>query len=266
MAKFDFSIITITKEPNMVWLSETLESVQNQVCKNFEHIVLDASSNETYSEIASLVNSLGDKSNIMLCKQISKGIWAAFDEAYAMCNGEFVGVINSDDYYYQNNVLSKVIATLKQNKFDYCYGNSQRVNQHKEMLYLHKPLKFLSKKNYDFFVFNISHHTLFFRKSILNDINFYTSSTRAVDLDFMRRLYHSQYAGGYLNKTIAGFRIHENNFSSTYSKNDTMRLFVEWNSLPSFVFFFSRMIVFIFNPKYFAYYLNRFFKKKRWLK
>lgn len=260
MRRHKFSIITITKNPNIEWFKETLISLQNQSYTDYEYIVLDASDDVVFSEIKNVISLSEIKSNIILKKQESIGIWPAFNEAYDLSSGEFLAVINSDDYYYDSNVLYKVHLELDSKNLDYCYGNSQRVDMNKGYLYLQKPLSFLKKSNYDFFVFNISHHSLFFRKEVLNNISFYPSKTNAVDLEFVRNLYKSNYVGAYLDLTVACFRIHDNNFSSTYSRLDTTKLFVEWNGLPEIFFTFSRLVVFVSNPRYFLFYLKRLVK------
>ncbi|NQZ87043.1 MAG: glycosyltransferase [Colwellia sp.] len=257
-----FSIITITKNPNLIWLKATIQSVVNQDFDNYEYIIVDASSESVYSEIENIILHYADKVNIKLLKQQTKGIWSAFEEAYANCKGQYVGVINSDDYYAKNNVFSNVSKQLSTSESDFIYGNSLRVDSLGNDLYEHKPLFFLSKRNYDFFVFNISHHTLFFKKDILERIPFVTSESNAVDLDFMRRLYQSEYIGSYINERIACFRIHDNNFSSTYSKEDTLNLFEKWNSMPRFMFYFAKSIIFMFNPKYFIFFIKRKFNSK----
>lgn len=256
-----FSIVTITKDPNLVWLKQAMESVSTQSFQDYEHLIVDASKDETFSKIEALVLQNANATKIRLIKQTTKGIWSAFDEAYNYCTGNYIGVINSDDYYFNSSVLYQVSDELVSNSADFIYGNSLRVNSLGENLYIHKPLPFLSKANYDFFVFNISHHTLFFKKGILNSIPFITPETNAVDLDFMRRLYQSNFVGCYLNQNIASFRIHDNNFSSTYSKVDTMNLFSKWNSLPKVVFYLARGIVCVFNFGYFSYYIKRSLKK-----
>jgi glycosyltransferase involved in cell wall biosynthesis len=260
-AKPVLSIITITKTPNLSWLQQTMHSIATQSFQDYEHIILDASDDDLFSEIKSLVKQSINVKKIRLIKQKTKGIWNAFEEAYSYSRGVYLGVINSDDYYFDSNVFFQVSQKLASEQADFIYGNSVRVDSLGRNLYTHKPLPFLSKANYDFFVFNISHHTLFFNKDILKSIPFITPETNAVDLDFMRRLYQSNFKGCYLNEIIASFRVHDNNFSSTYSKVDTMKLFSKWNSLPKSTFYLAKAVIFICNLSYFSFYITRAMKK-----
>ena len=56
MRRHKFSIITITKNPNIEWFKETLISLQNQSYTDYEYIVLDASDDVVFSEIKKVIS------------------------------------------------------------------------------------------------------------------------------------------------------------------------------------------------------------------
>lgn len=254
-----FSIITITKNPDLIWFEKTLESVNSQCFNDYEHIVLDASDDGNFRKLSSLCSSFP---KVKVYKQKSLGIWPAFEEAYLLAKGSYVGVINSDDYYNNDEVFKILSEEISSTEPDFLFGNSRRVDKYGCELYIHKPLPFLSKSNFDYFVFNISHHTLFFKRDVLNKYRFNDSSTNAVDLSFMRKLYKSDLSRVYVNKVLACFRIHDNNYSSSYSKDDTKALFSKWTGLPKDLFFIFKFIIFMANISYLKFYLkNRVFKQ-----
>ena len=253
MCKVKVSILTIVRNPEVLWFHECLSSVANQLHSNIEHVIVDGSDEAYSSEVFEIVSQYP---NSVYNRQLSNGLWPAFEEGLALCTGDVIGVINSDDYLADPHVLEEICTYFPD--YDYIYGNSERVDVNGDRLYVQKPLKWLNSYLFDHLVFNISHHTLYFKRDILKDIPFLDDSygVEAYDLIFCRKLFRSSLAGQNIKRTIACFRLHESNHSRSYSSSDTQLLYRAFTG-SKHGYFLWRCFQYMVNPKYFYYLLRR---------
>lgn len=119
------SIITVCYNSSKT-IEDTLKSVCNQSYGDIEYIVVDGASTDNTSEILS-------KYDHIISKKISekdKGLYDAMNKGLGLCTGDYVGIINSDDTFYDENVISNIVMYLKLNKgLEACTGN---IIQHNE--------------------------------------------------------------------------------------------------------------------------------------
>lgn len=112
-----FSIITVVR--NAVSTIEfCMESVETQTFTDFEYIVVDSLSDDGTSELIS--KHLGSIDNYL--REKDSGIYDGMNKAIAMCNGQYIGIINADDAYFADT-LKKVHAVATNNpKAEIIYG------------------------------------------------------------------------------------------------------------------------------------------------
>ena len=144
-----FSIITVVLN-NEIYLEETIESVLNQTYKNFEYIIIDGGSTDRSVEI---IKKYENKIDYWISEK-DNGIYDAFNKGMELANGEFIGIINSDDVYKINalEIINKNIFFYKNP--DFIFGS---VKKHWGVLHGYKP-----KKIYYSWGFYSSHSTGFF--------------------------------------------------------------------------------------------------------
>ena len=85
-------------------IEDAINSVANQDYREIEHIVIDGNSNDGTQQIL-------DKYSYKLADWISEpdqGIYEAMNKGINKATGDVIGILNSDDFYYDNNVLTKV--------------------------------------------------------------------------------------------------------------------------------------------------------------
>src|SRR5205085_4919715 len=78
------------------FIRDTIESVLNQNYPNFEHIVIDAVSNDNTVEI------LKEYPHLKWISEKDKGAADAINKGMKMATGEITTWLNSDDYFEQN--------------------------------------------------------------------------------------------------------------------------------------------------------------------
>lgn len=258
MEKIKISILTIVRNPDRNWFLQCLNSVEEQDYCDIQHVILDGSDEDISLEVERIVRSFPRAEYNV---QRSKGLWPAFEEGLSLCSGSVLGVLNSDDFLNGSGVISEIMRYFP--KVDFLYAKSRRVNAEGKELYVQSPFKLLNSYIYDHLVFNISHHTLYFKKDILDRYKFIDNEcgVQAYDLIFTRKLYHSELERVYLSEVVANFRLHDENYSRSYSSGDTLMLYKKINGT-SRGYLAWRIFQYVVNPKYFLYLVKRTLKER----
>ena len=177
MEKIKFSIVTPCWNSELT-IARTIESVLNQDYDNYEYIIIDAASTD---ETISIVNSYKEKfaqKNIdfTIVSEPDNGIYDAMNKGIKLATGDFVGIVNSDDYY-EHTTLCNVNDFYKNTKFDICFGNL-RIFDDKGSFIKKARLKNKFEKTH------WNHPTMFVSKNIYNE-RLYACQNIFDDLDFM---------------------------------------------------------------------------------
>ena len=107
-------------------LTDCLNSVASQSHNNIEHVVIDGASTDG---TLSLLNSKKDQLSILVSES-DDGIYDAMNKGIKIAKGDIIGFLNSDDFYANNEVISKVVSEFKKEpSLDACYADLIYVNQ-----------------------------------------------------------------------------------------------------------------------------------------
>jgi len=172
--KKKITIITVVKNAENT-LENCIKSVLSQNYNNLEYIVVDGNSSDRTKEI---INKY--KNNISrIIIEDDDGIWDAMNKGIKLADGEIIGFLNSDDYYF-NNTLEIVNNYFSKNNIDFLFGS---VEKYKLMH------GYSSWKIHFSFGFYTSHSVGFFinRKKHL-DIGLYNKKYLSADLDFFYKM------------------------------------------------------------------------------
>ena len=107
-----FSIITVSYNSQQT-ITKTIDSVLNQTCKDFEYIIIDGnSSDNTISIIKSYEKKFGNK--LRWISEKDKGIYDAMNKGITLSMGDFIWLVNSDDWLEIDalNQVSKKISEI----------------------------------------------------------------------------------------------------------------------------------------------------------
>lgn len=100
-------------------LEETLQSVSAQDYPHIEYIVIDGASTDGSLDILSRYKSKIQQ----LVSEPDQGIYDAMNKGIALATGDIIGLLNADDLYANNNVISKIVSTFHQENIQACYGD-----------------------------------------------------------------------------------------------------------------------------------------------
>jgi glycosyltransferase involved in cell wall biosynthesis len=116
-----FSIITVSLNSSKT-IGTTIESVLSQEGVSLEYIIVDGLSKDGTVEI---IKDYAEK-NQGVIRWISEpdiSMYDALNKGIRMATGDVIGVLNSDDSYVSNKILSIVSDTIMEKDIDSCYGN-----------------------------------------------------------------------------------------------------------------------------------------------
>jgi len=106
------SIITVCYN-SAATIRDTIESILSQSFTNIEYIIIDGGSNDGTMDIVRDYNAKIDK----VVTEKDRGIYDAMNKGVGLATGDIVGILNSDDFFNNENVLSDV-ASIFQTKDD----------------------------------------------------------------------------------------------------------------------------------------------------
>lgn len=118
------SIITATYNSGAT-LRDTMESVLSQSYPDFEHIIVDGLSSDNTLDI---VHELEPryKGRLKILSEKDRGLYDAMNKGIAMAAGDVIGILNSDDFYTSDDILSRVANEIE--GVDAVYGDIHYVN------------------------------------------------------------------------------------------------------------------------------------------
>jgi glycosyltransferase involved in cell wall biosynthesis len=119
------SIITVVLN-NKSYIEDCINSILEQSYDDVEYIVVDGGSTDGTVDIIK-------KYEKYISKWISepdRGIYDAMNKGIKLASGEVVGILNSDDFYTDQTILSEIASTFHDERLDSCYGDLVYVRPH----------------------------------------------------------------------------------------------------------------------------------------
>jgi glycosyltransferase involved in cell wall biosynthesis len=179
------SIITPTYNSETV-IKDCMDSLVNQSYKNFEHLVIDgASTDKTLQILQEYRNHL-----TVLMSRPDQGIYDAMNKGINLATGEIVGFLNSDDFYINNNILTRVANVFIEDPLlDGCYADLLYTDK----LDTSRIVRYYKSKKFVPGAFAKGwcppHPTFFLRRSIFERFGYFNLNySIAADVEFMMRL------------------------------------------------------------------------------
>ena len=112
------SIITVCFNSQKT-IYRTLESLAKQSYNNIEYIIIDGNSNDN---TLSIIKNYKKNIDILISEK-DNGIYDAINKGIKLANGEIIGLLHSDDWYANKNVISRVSNVFKNHKVDIVWGD-----------------------------------------------------------------------------------------------------------------------------------------------
>ena len=191
--QFLISIITVCFNSEMT-IKKTIESVLFQNYTFFEYIIIDGASKD---QTLNIINQFNIDSRIKVVSEPDEGIYDAINKGIKLSNGEIIAILNSDDFYSNESVLSKIVSGFI-NEIDLVYSDICFINKKGKMTRLFSSKYF--HKFFFYFGMMPPHPSIFVRKTIYENMGGYKTSYQiASDFDYFLRVFlFSDYNTKYL--------------------------------------------------------------------
>jgi glycosyltransferase involved in cell wall biosynthesis len=163
-----------------------IESVLSQKNIDIEYIIIDGGSTDNTLKI---INEYSDRISIIISEK-DNGIYDAMNKGIAYATGEIIGLLNSDDIYFDEYVLEKVCSTfINDTTLDVIYGNLLYVDYNNVNKIIRKWRSSSIGNNFFEFANVPPHPSTFVRKKVYEiagvyNVNYFTAS----DYDFLFRV------------------------------------------------------------------------------
>jgi glycosyltransferase involved in cell wall biosynthesis len=178
------SIITVCYNAEHT-IDRCISSVINQKYKNVEYIIIDGKSTDGTLNI---INQFKEQITVIKSEP-DRGIYDAMNKGIKLASGHIIGMINADDYFADDMVLSDVAASFVQQNTDVIYGDLDYVNNEGKIIRKWRSGNFSSG------VFNWGwmppHPTFYCRPQIFEQFGYYSLDYgTAADYELMARFMH----------------------------------------------------------------------------
>jgi glycosyltransferase involved in cell wall biosynthesis len=167
-------------------IEDTLKSVADQEYGHIEHIVVDGQSADETENIVKkfpAVRFFSEKDN---------GLYDAINKGIRISTGEIVGILNSDDFFPDPQVITKIAEAFQNSEIDAVYGNIAfvRPGNLKKIIRFYQSGKFKpSKFKYGYMP---AHPSFYARKSCFEKYGYYhTDYQIAADYELLMRFIYT---------------------------------------------------------------------------
>jgi len=179
-------------------IAKCMSSVAGQTYTNIEHILIDGVSKDgTLDVIKKNLNS-----RTFFFSAPDKGIFDALNKGLKKSSGNIISVLNSDDYFANENIISEVVNIFLETGCEIIYGDVG--------FFKSKDFKVVRRFNSGFFTpdklqygFQPAHPAMFINKSIYDEYGGYETGFKiAGDFEFIARIFSTRKISSFYFKKI----------------------------------------------------------------
>lgn len=196
------SLVTVTYN-SAATLVTTLASVASQRYPDIEHILIDGQSSDDTLAIAGMYPHLSK-----VVSEPDLGMYDAMNKGIRLATGDYVGILNSDDFFSDDGVVERIVARLRHSSADAVIGDVLFVSPND----LSKKLRYYSARCWHpgLFVWGFMppHPSFYVRRSLYQQLGMYETDYRiAADYELLIRfLYTYRISFTYLPEAMVHMR------------------------------------------------------------
>jgi glycosyltransferase involved in cell wall biosynthesis len=190
------SIITVTYNSEKT-LERTIQSVINQTYKDIEYIIIDGGSTDKTIDI---IKKYENKIDYWISEK-DNGIYDAMNKGIKVAKGDYIGLLNSDDWL-ELNAIEKIVNTIQNNKdIDIIHANVRYIKKNSQKIY--KPK--LNKSAFLWHGMSYYHPTYYVRREVYKELLYDDKYKLLADYKFTLECFKRKYKFYYLDEVITNF-------------------------------------------------------------
>ncbi len=182
------SVVTVTYN-SVNTIEDTIVSVLNQSYDNLEYVIVDGKSTDgTLGLIKRYEALFGGR--MKWVSEHDNGIYDAMNKGLQMASGDVVGILNSDDYFTDSDVVKTVAENMTDATIDGVYADVHfvREGQPERCIRYYSSARF--QPRWLRFGFMPAHPSFYVRKSIYEQAGYYKTDYKiGSDYEMMVRLF-----------------------------------------------------------------------------
>lgn len=186
-----------------------MESVMAQDYPDIEYIIVDGAS--TDGSVEAIRQCIGEHraGHVRFVSEPDHGMYEAINKGIRMATGEVIGLMHSDDFFYDKHVISRVVERMEKTGADFLYGDGLFVDAEETGRVVRNWIGGRYR------VWKVRHGwlplhpTCYIRKCVYDRFGLYDESLKiAADTDFLvRTLMTGQLKVDYLKEYIVRMRM-----------------------------------------------------------
>ncbi|TVR37951.1 MAG: glycosyltransferase [Cryomorphaceae bacterium] len=186
-------------------IEDCVQSVLGQDYSDVEYVVIDGASTDGTLE---LLNNYRNQISTLISEP-DQGIYDAMNKGLTHCKGDVIAILNSDDLYRDNSVLSRVVQYLTEKQVAACYGDLEYVDRSNT----NKVVRFWRAGQYHRKKFLHGwmppHPAFFLKRSCYQEHGFFDLRfTTSADYELMlRMLYKHELTCAYIPEVLVRMRV-----------------------------------------------------------
>ncbi len=182
---------------SMPYIMASVKSFEEQKYKNKELIIVYSKSKDTTEDYIKSI-----KSNNIKKISFEGNIYSSLNYGIKKASGKIIGILHSDDVFYDEDVLEKISNTFKKKGSDIVYGNII-YSQKNDLLKIVRSWNNIQvNKSY-----KIPPHTsTFVKKEICEKYKYEIKYRISSDTDFLLKIFNLNFKHHYLNRNITIMR------------------------------------------------------------
>ncbi|MBW1764163.1 MAG: glycosyltransferase, partial [Deltaproteobacteria bacterium] len=179
-------------------IEQAMLSVLEQTYDNIEYIVIDAASKDGTLD---LINKYKDSLDYYISESDS-GMYAGMNKGISLATGDYVIILNADDYYTED-AIEKLVQKAIKSGADIVAAHALFLNEKNEVAYVSK-----SRWTAEVYVSSpLRHETMLVSKNTYNDVGYYDESRQVIsDRIWMISAYEQKKTVAILESNILMFR------------------------------------------------------------
>jgi len=196
------SIITVCFNAENT-IKSCIDSVKGQNYTNIEYIVIDGASTDKTINIVNNYAHFVDH----FVSEPDRGIYDAMNKGIKLATGDIIGMLNADDYFADNSVLTNIAEAFCKYNTDIIYGDLDYINEKGRIVRKWRSGQFSRRKLE--FGWMPPHPTFYCRRNLFERYGFYRLDYgTAADYELMSRyLYVNKLTVFYLNMVIIKMKL-----------------------------------------------------------